>query len=214
MTPIQISTTRGQKTPARTSCRVFDGKIDLGHRIEHCDSTNKVKIKRCARKKRHFYGLLFYRFLYVVVPIVVMTLIQISTTKGKKTLLGLMHDIHDKIDLGHRIEHCNSTNKVKIKRCAKKKGTFMAYFFLSILNYVVVPIVVMTLIQISTTKGKKDPAGLMHDIHDKIDLGHRFEHCNSKDKVKMKRYAKKIGTFSWLTFFIDPCIRRNLVAGQ
>ena len=32
---------------------------------------------------------------------------------GQKTLLGLMHDIHDKIDLGHRIEHCNSKIKSK-----------------------------------------------------------------------------------------------------
>ena len=49
---------------------------------------------------------------------------------------GLVHDIHDKIDLGHRIEHCNSTNKVKIKRCARKKRHFYGLlFFLSILVY-------------------------------------------------------------------------------
>ena len=46
----------------------IDDKIDLGHRIEHCNSKDKVKIKRCAKKNKHFSGLLFYRSLYMMAP--------------------------------------------------------------------------------------------------------------------------------------------------
>ena len=113
----------------------FYDKIDLGHRIEHCNPSNKVKIKRYAKKKRHFSGLLF--FLSILVYGGTHRCDDTWSNiyyKGKKTLLGLMHDIHDKIDLGHRIEHCNSTNKVKIKRCARKNRHFYGLlFFLSIL---------------------------------------------------------------------------------
>ena len=40
----------------------------------------------------------------------------------------------------------------------------------------------------------------MYNIHGKIDLGHRFEHCE-KDKVKNKAIRKKKLAILWLTFF-------------
>ena len=102
----------------------------MGHAIGHQDSKTIFIRKRFGKKKTRFSGLLF--FLSILVYGGTHRCDDTWSNiyyKGKKTLLGLMHDIHDKIDLGHRIEHCNSTNKVKIKRCARKNRHFYGLLF-------------------------------------------------------------------------------------